>query len=96
MKTHNNPALGSTLDSFLESENLLEHTQAVALKRVIAYQLLDVLAKQKLTQTDLARKMHTSKAAVSRLLDPNNASITLRTLLKAAHVLGKNLNITVD
>jgi antitoxin HicB len=95
MKKKTNPHIGSTLDSFLEAENLLEHTQAVALKRVIAYQLLDELTQQHLSQTDLATKMQTSKAAITRLLDPDNTSVTLHTLLKAAHALGKTIHIAI-
>jgi antitoxin HicB len=74
MAMRENPHYGSTLDSFLELEGILEHTQAVAIKRVIAYQLQDILKQQNLTQADLACKMQTSKAAINRLLNPNNTS----------------------
>lgn len=96
MDMHNNPHLGSTLDSLLEKEGILEHTQAVAIKRIIAYTLLDILKQENLTQAELARKMNTSKAAISRLLNPNNTSVTLHTLLRAAQVLGKKISLTID
>jgi antitoxin HicB len=96
MGTHNNPHDGSTLDSFLQEEGILEHTQRVAVKRVIAYRLLDILRENNLTQADLARKMNTSKAAISRLLNPDNTSVTLNTLLKAAQVLGKTINFSIE
>lgn len=95
MAMHKNPHCGSTLDSFLEAEGILEHTQTIALKRAIALQLQDILAQQKLTQADLARKMQTSKAAISRLLNPSNTSVTLHTLMKAAGVLGKKVSFTI-
>lgn len=91
-----NPHFGSTLDSFLAQEGILEHTQAVALKRSIALQLNDLLIEQNLTQADLAKKMGTSKAAISRLLNPNNSSLTLHTLLKAARVLGKKIHLSIN
>ena len=93
---NSNPHFGSTLDNYLEEEGILEHTQAVAIKRVISYKLLDILKQQNLTQSELAKKMNTSKAAISRLLNPSNPSITLNTLIKVAHVLGKNLDIKID
>ncbi len=93
---NNNPHYGSTLDSFLAQEGILEHTQAVALKRIIAFQLNDLLIEQNLTQADLAKKMGTSKAAISRLLNPNNTSLTLHTLLKAAQVLGKKIHLSIS
>jgi antitoxin HicB len=96
MVMRDNPHFGTTLDSYLQSEGILEHTQAVALKRVIAYQLQDILKQQNLTQADLARKMHTSKAAINRLLNPDNTSVTLHTLLKAVHVLGKKISLSIE
>jgi len=46
-----------------------------------------------LTKTALAAQLSTSRAAVNRLLDPENESITLLTLKKAATVLGKKLRL---
>jgi antitoxin HicB len=91
-----NPHDGSTLDSFLKEEGILEHTKSVALKRVIAYRLLDILAEENLTQAELARRMNTSKAAINRLLNPNNTSVTLHTLLKAIEALGKTISVSID
>lgn len=94
MKSRINPHRGSSLDSLLEEEGMLEHCEAVAIKRNIAFSILDALKEQNLTQADLARKMNTSKAAINRLLNPRNTSITLHTLLKAASTLGKKVNLT--
>lgn len=94
MKSRINPHKGSNLDSFLEEEGILEHCEAIAIKRNIAYRIMDALKAQNLTQADLARKMKTSKAAINRLLNPKNTSITLHTLLKVAHTLGGKVNLT--
>ena len=86
---------GTTLDNFLDEENLLEDTEAVAIKRVIAYELEKTMVKEHFSKTEMAEKMHTSRSALDRLLDPSNTSITLITLIRAAHVLGKRLQVSL-
>jgi len=83
----------SSFDDFLQEESLLESSTAVALKRVIAWQTDQEMKAQKLTKTELAKRMHTSRAALNRLLDENDASLTLTTLASAAAVLGKKVNL---
>jgi DNA-binding Xre family transcriptional regulator len=84
---------GSSFDDFLQEESLLESSTAVALKRVIAWQIDQEMKAQKLTKTELAKRMHTSRAALNRLLDENDASLTLTTLASAAAVLGKKVSL---
>jgi DNA-binding Xre family transcriptional regulator len=67
--------------------------EAGAIKKIIAYQLQKVIKEERLTKTALATRLETSRAAVDRLLDPENESVTLLTLKKAAHVLGKKLRL---
>lgn len=86
---------GSTLDSFLKEEGMLESVEAASIKSVIAFELQKAMKKSHVSKSDLAAKMHTSRAALDRLLDPNNTSITLITLIKAAHVLGKRLQVSL-
>ena len=88
-----NKHIGSSFDDFLEEEGLLAETEAVAIKRVIAYQVDQVMKAQKLSKVAMARKMNTSRSALDRLLDPQNTSITLQTLEHAAHAIGKRLRI---
>ncbi len=88
-----NKYLGSDFDDFLEKEGTLAETEAVAVKRVIAFQIEEMMKKKHLSKTALAEKMHTSRSALNRLLDPTNVSITLQTLEKAALALGKRLRI---
>jgi antitoxin HicB len=91
--TNNNPHLGSSFDDFLDEENLLVEANEIAIKRVIAWQLQQEIEAKHMTKTDVAKAMGTSRAAVDRLLDPNNTSVTLNTLSKAARVLGKKIEI---
>lgn len=85
--------IGSNFDDFLRDEKLLEQAQAVAVKRVIAYQIADEMKIRKLSKSEMADKMRTSRAALERLLDPANSSVTLSTLERAASALGKKLKV---
>jgi len=91
--TMNKKHIGSKFDDFLKEENLLEQVQAAAVKRVVAYQIAQEMKLKKLTKTEMASRMKTSRAALERLLDPDNASITLFTLERAASALGKKLKV---
>jgi antitoxin HicB len=46
-----------------------------------------------LTKAEMARRMHTSRAALDRLLDPENAAVTLSTLQKVAIVVGREIRL---
>lgn len=85
--------IGSSFDDFLADEAMLEESTAVAIKRVIAWQIAQEMRAQHLTKTALAKKMHTSRAALNRLLDENDASLTLTTLAGAAAALGKKIDL---
>jgi antitoxin HicB len=85
---------GTSVDSFLEEEGLLDDAEAVAIKRVIAHELEKTMKKGHVSKTKMAAKMRTSRSALDRLLDPENTSITLNTLVKASHILGKKLRVS--
>ena len=86
-------AIGSSFDDFLAEEGISEEVEAGAIKKTIAYQLQKAIEREHLSRTALAARLETSRAAVNRLLDPDNESITLLTLKKAANVLGKKLRL---
>jgi len=90
-----NEHLGSSFDDFLTEEGLLVEAEAVAIKRVIAYQVEQLMKEQNLTKTEMSRRMNTSRAALDRLLNPANQSVTLQTLDRAARALGKRLQLTL-
>ena len=85
--------IGSSFDDFLKEEAMLEEVTAVVMKRVIAWQIAQEMKAQQLTKTALAKRMHTSRAALNRLLDENDSSLTLTTLASAAAALGKKVNL---
>jgi len=86
-----NNAIGSSFDDFLVEEGISGEVEAGAIKKIIAWQLQEAIEKEHISKTALANRLETSRAAVNRLLDPENESITLLTLKKAANVLGKKL-----
>lgn len=86
---------GSSFDSFLEEEGIREEVEAVAIKRVLAWQLEQAMRKQQKTKQAMARQLHTSRSQLDRLLDPSNVSVTLDTITRAARVLGKRVIICV-
>jgi predicted XRE-type DNA-binding protein len=88
-----NKHIGSDFDDFLEEEGLLAESEAIAIKRVIAYQVTELMKSQNMSKVAMAKKMKTSRSALDRLLDPKNTSITLQTLERAAHAIGKRLRI---
>ena len=89
----NNCHLGSGFDDFLEEERILNEVTEVALKRVLAWQVEQAMKERGLTKSKMAKSMQTSRAALNRLLDPEYESVTLRTLDKAARVVGKQIKI---
>jgi hypothetical protein len=86
---------GSTFDSFLEQEGIREEVEAVAIKRVLAWQLSQAMQEQQKTKQAMAKQLRTSRSQLDRLLDPRNVSVTLDTIARAARALGKRLIIRV-
>ncbi|MBF0461218.1 MAG: XRE family transcriptional regulator [Magnetococcales bacterium] len=84
---------GSSLDDFLVEEAILDEVSAKARKRLLALQLADIMQQEHLTKTHLAQQLNTSRAQLDRLLDPDNISITLESLERLAHAVGRRLRI---
>jgi antitoxin HicB len=86
---------GSTFDSFLEQEGIRDEVEAVAIKRVLAWQLQQAMQEQQKTKQTMAKLLHTSRSQLDRLLDPQNVSVTLDTITRVARALGKRVIIRV-
>jgi len=91
LKTRNKHR-GSSFEDFLKQEGLLENVQAAAFKRALA-KVNDMMKAKRLNKSAMAARMRTSRAAVHRLLDPKNTSVTLATLNRAARSLGCKVKI---
>lgn len=93
MSKKRNPHLGSSFDDFLKEEGTYEETRASAIKRVLAWQLRQAMEQEGLSKNQMAKRMRTSRSQLDRILDPANDKIQLDTILKAAHVLGREVRL---
>jgi DNA-binding XRE family transcriptional regulator len=59
----------------------------------LAIQVARLRIRKRLTQRALAKRLHTSQQTISRLENPRNGSLSLRTLVKLAHALGKEVKV---
>ena len=88
-----NPNLGTSLEDLLREDGMLESATTIAVKRVIAWQLGEEMSKRKLSKTAMAKLMHTSRAQLDRVLNPEDGNVTLETLQRAAKAVGKTLRL---
>lgn len=84
---------GPTLESFLEEEGVLEEVNACTTKKIIAWQIYQDMKEKGISKTDMAKKMNTSRSSLNRLLDPDNGSLNLATMERAASALGRKVII---
>jgi hypothetical protein len=91
-----NEFIGSDFDDFLEEQGILEEVEEAAVKQVLAYQLAEAMREKHISKVEMAKKMNTSRAVLDRLLDPENSSVTLRTMAKAAQIVGKHLRLNLE
>ena len=85
-----------SFDEFLTKDGLLSETEDAAVKEIIADQIKVAMNKQKLSKTEMAARMKTSRRQLDRLLDPDNPSVTLATLRRAASAVGRNLRVELE
>ena len=85
--------IGSSFDGWLREEGIYEQVTATAIKRVLARQIEAAMQEKQFSKAEMARRMHTSRAALDRLLDPEYESVTLSTLRKAALAVGRELRL---
>lgn len=88
-----NAHIGSTLDGFLSEDGVLEEVSARAIKRVIAWQLQKAMNAQGMTKTAMAKRMHTSRSMLDRLLNETDTGLTIDTLSRAAQALGYRVKV---
>jgi DNA-binding Xre family transcriptional regulator len=95
MKPKKHPHRGSRFEDYLETDGTLEAVTLAATKRVLAWRIAQLMKKQHVTKSVLAKRMRTSRAALDRLLDSDNMSVTLQTMSRAAAALGQELSISL-
>lgn len=87
---------GSSFDDFLKEENIFEEATAVSIKRVLAWQITQAMANEKISKTKMAKRMKTSRSQLDRLLDPDYTGTSLEIMGRAASVVGRELRITLE
>ena len=85
--------IGSSFDDFLKHEGIYNEVEAVAIKRVIAWQLEEAMKVRHISKLQMARRMKTSRSQLDRLLDPSRSGVTFETLARAAQVLGRHIRV---
>ncbi len=84
-----------SFDDFLAEQGTLAESEDVAIKRVLAWQIAEGMKAQGITKTAMAVAMKTNRRQLDRLLDPENKSVTLSTLRRAATALGRKLYVEI-
>ena len=77
----------------LKDQTVREAYEEEGLFVELAIQIGRLRQRKGLTQRALARRLHTSQQTISRLESPQNGSLSLRTLVKLAHALGKEVKV---
>jgi len=85
--------MGPSFNDFLKDEGIYEECTETAIKRILAWQIEQEMHNSNLSKSAMARKMDTSLSSLDTLLDPLDEAVTLHTLRKAAHVLGRTLRL---
>lgn len=91
-----NKHIGSDFDDFLEKEGTRQEVTAAAMKRVIAWQIAQAMEQENITRTEMAKRMHTSRAVINRLLDKHDTSVTLATLARASVAVGRPFRVELE
>lgn len=88
--------IGSSFEDFLKEEGTFEETTTQAVKRVLAWQVSEVMKEKGISKIEMAKRMHTSRSQLDRLLDPNNDKVLLETVQRAATAIGKRVSISLE
>ena len=84
---------GQTFDDFLKEQGTYEETTEQAVKRVLAFQLSEAMKRQGISKAEMARRLHTSRSQLDRLLDPAHDGVTVSILARAARAVGRELRL---
>lgn len=94
--TTEHPLIGSSFDDFLSEDGQLEESTALAVKRVIAWQLAQAMKMRGITKQAMAKRMGTSRSHINRILDATDVGLTLDTLSRAAQAVGCTVKVELN
>jgi predicted XRE-type DNA-binding protein len=89
-------SVGSSFEDFLKEEGIFDETSILAIKRVLTWQISELMKRRAISKIEMAKRMQTSRSQVDRLLDPDNDKVLLETVQRAASALGKRVSITLE
>jgi DNA-binding Xre family transcriptional regulator len=87
---------GQLFEDFLKEQGSYEETTETAVKRVLAFQLAAAMKDQHISKVEMAKRLETSRSQLDRLLDPDNDTVTLATLARAAKAVGRTLKLELQ
>jgi hypothetical protein len=87
---------GQLFEEFLREQGTYEETTEVAVKRVLAFQIAAAMKEQHISKVEMAKRLETSRSQLDRLLDPDNDTVTLATLARAARAVGRSLKLELQ
>lgn len=87
----NRKHMGSNFDDFLKEEGIYEEVTKRAGKKALVFKILHEMKTQKLTMTEVAKRMNTSRSSLARILDPENKAVTIEILERAAESVGREI-----
>ena len=87
---------GALFEDYLRDQGTYEDTTETAVKRVIAYQLAEVMEDQAITKVEMAKRLNTSRSQLDRLLDPANDAVSLAILARAAKAVGRTIKLELQ
>ena len=93
VSTKKNPHRGTLVDDWLKEEGIFEEVTQRAIKEVLAWQLAEAMKEKRITKTEMARRMKTSRFQLDRVLDPQNVGVSLDALNRAAAALGRKVRL---
>ena len=67
-----------------------------SIKRVLVWQIAEIMKAQGISKLEMARRMHTSRSQLDRFLDPDNDKVLLETVQRAASAIGKRVFISLE
>jgi antitoxin HicB len=88
--------IGSSFEDFLKEDSTYEEITTQAIKRVLAWQIAEIMKAQGISKLEMARRMHTSRSQLDRFLDPDNDKVLLETVQRAASAIGKRIFISLE
>lgn len=87
---------GQLFEEFLREQETYEEATEIAVKRVLAFQIAAAMKDQHISKVEMAKRLETSRSQLDRLLDPDNDTVTLATLARAAKAVGRSLKLELQ